>query len=279
MKVTFWGTRGSLASPGPETVRYGGNTPCVEVRNRSGDLLILDAGTGIRRLGATLRDPVERIDILLTHLHSDHVQGLGFFDPLFRPDGAIHVWGPRSVNDPVGTRLNRILAPPLFPIHLRDMPGRLIVHELPLSEFELGAFRITAALVCHPGPTVGYRISADGATLCYVPDHEPALCSCHFPTSPAWTSGFELARNADVLIHDAQYTVEEYRKRVGWGHSALADAMAFATLSGARCLLAFHHDPSHDDDEIDQMLQSVARPDARCQVVGAREGMSLEVTP
>jgi ribonuclease BN (tRNA processing enzyme) len=251
----------------------------VEVRARNGDLVILDAGTGIRRLGATLADPLGRIDILLTHLHSDHVQGLGFFDPLFREHGGIHIWGPRSINHPVGKRLNRILAPPLFPIHLRDMSGRLTVHELPLGEFEIGVFTITAALVCHPGPTVGYRISADGATMCYVPDHEPALCSNQFPTNPTWTSGFDLAQRADVLIHDAQYTADEYRTRVGWGHSALEDAVAFATLSGARRLLAFHHDPSRDDEEIDRMLDSVTLPDQLCEVVGAREGMSLEVTP
>jgi phosphoribosyl 1,2-cyclic phosphodiesterase len=279
VKVKFWGTRGSLASPGPETVRYGGNTPCVEVRNANGDLLILDAGTGIRRLGATLADHADRIDILLTHLHSDHVQGLGFFDPLFRMQRGVHVWGPRSINHSVEARLGRILAPPLFPIHLRDMPGRLGVHELPLGEFEIGAFRITAALVCHPGPTVGYRISADGATLCYIPDHEPALGSCRFPTDPAWTSGFGIAEDADVLIHDAQYTAKEYRSRVGWGHSAIDDAVAFAALCGVTRLLAFHHDPSHDDDEIDRMLDAAGRPDHGCNVVGAREGMSLDVRP
>jgi phosphoribosyl 1,2-cyclic phosphodiesterase len=279
MKAKFWGTRGSLASPGPETVRYGGNTPCVEVRAGNGDLIILDAGTGIRRLGATLADPIDRIDILLTHLHSDHVQGLGFFEPLFRMQRGVHVWGPRSINHSVGTRLGRILAPPLFPIHLRDMPGRLAVHELPLGQFEIGAFTITTALVCHPGPTVGYRISADGATMCYIPDHEPALGSCRFPTDPVWTSGFGIAEDVDVLIHDAQYTTEEYRARVGWGHTAIADAVAFAVLSGARRLLAFHHDPSHDDDEIDRMLEEATRPDHGCNVVGAREGMSIEIKP
>jgi phosphoribosyl 1,2-cyclic phosphodiesterase len=279
MKVTFWGTRGSLASPGPETVRYGGNTPCVEVRAQNGDLIILDGGTGIRRLGAALGDPRAQIDILLTHLHGDHVQGLGFFNPQLLPDGGIHIWGPRSINHPLSRRLSRILAPPLFPVHLRDMPGRLTVHELPQGAFGIGAFTITAALVCHPGPTVGYRIRADGATLCYLPDHEPALGSCKFPTDPAWTSGFDLAQGADVLIHDAQYTVDEYRARIGWGHSALPDAVAFAALCGARRLLAFHHDPSHDDDAIDRMLETASGLGQSCDVVGAREGMTLDVAP
>ena len=158
MRVTLWGTRGSLATPGPETARYGGNTSCVEVRGREGTVLVLDAGTGIRRLAATLPDSVRRVDVLLTHLHMDHIQGLGFFAPLYRPDIEVHIWGPASTALSLQTRLTRYLSPPLFPVGLSELPCKL--HEVPGGEVDIGEFRVSSALVCHPGPTVGYRISA-----------------------------------------------------------------------------------------------------------------------
>ena len=175
MRLTLWGTRGSVAAAGPETVRYGGNTSCVEVRAADGSTLVLDAGTGMRRLGAALRGQARRVDVLLTHLHMDHIQGLGFFAPFFEQDREVHLWGPPSTTQALRERLTRYLSPPLFPVRLRELPCRLVLHDVPLEAFEIGPFHVTAALVCHPGPTVGYRIAADGATLAYLPDHEPAL--------------------------------------------------------------------------------------------------------
>ncbi len=175
MHVTLWGTRGSLATPGPQTERYGGNTSCVELRSGDGQLLILDAGTGIRPLSATLDPEAKRVDILLTHLHMDHVQGLGFFAPLYVPNFEVHVWGPPSTTLDLRDRLSRYLSPPLFPVQMRDLPCRLTLHNAPLEEFEIGSLRVRASLVCHPGPTVGYRISENGKTVTYLPDHEPAL--------------------------------------------------------------------------------------------------------
>ena len=147
MRVTLWGTRGSLAAAGPETVRYGGNTSCAEVRAGDGSLVVLDAGTGIRRLGAALAGGTRRIDLLLTHLHMDHIQGLGFFAPFFEADREIHVWGPPSTTLDLRARLTRYLSPPLFPVRLRDLPCRLALHEVPQDGFEAGAFRVSAALV------------------------------------------------------------------------------------------------------------------------------------
>src|SRR5512136_549441 len=155
MIVTLWGTRGSLAAPGAETARYGGNTSCVEVRGRGGTVLVLDAGTGIRRLGKALPTNLSRLDLLLTHLHMDHIQGLGFFAPLHNPDLEVHIWGPASTTATLRTRLMRYLSPPLFPVHLRDLPCRLTLHEVPCGDFTIGEFQVASALVCHPGPTVG----------------------------------------------------------------------------------------------------------------------------
>ena len=277
MRVTLWGTRGSLAAPGPETVRYGGNTACVEVRGKRNALLVLDAGTGIQRLGAMVRGGRGRIDLLLTHLHMDHIQGLGFFEPLYEPGREIHIWGPPSPTLDLRTRLARYLSPPLFPVRLRDLPCRLTLHNVPPERFEVGGLEVEAALVCHPGSTVGYRISEGARSLAYLPDHEPALGLREFPGEPERTSGFDLAAGADLLIHDAQYTTEEYQKRVGWGHSSMRDAIAFATVAGARRFVPFHHDPTHDDAMLDCIDSVVRTGDLPFGFVAGTEGATFEV--
>ena len=277
MKVTLWGTRGSLASPGPETARYGGNTSCVEVRGNDGTVLILDAGTGLRGLGLSLPKSLRRVNLLLTHLHMDHIQGLGFFGPLRNSEMEVHVWGPASTTLDLRSRLTRYLSPPLFPVHLRDLTSELFFHEVPQDDFEIGEFRISTALVCHPDPTVGYRIQAPEAVITYLPDHEPALGAKTFPLSPDWTSGYELAAGSDILIHDAQYTEDEYKSRVGWGHSSLKQAFEFAQLAGVRTFIPFHHDPSHTDDILDDIINKsigLAQPDFA--VMPGVEGATFE---
>ena len=278
MRITLWGTRGSLPSAGPETVRYGGNTSCVEVRGRSHALLVLDAGTGIRRLGGTVDPGVTRIYILLTHLHMDHIQGLGFFAPLYRDGVEVHVYGPRSTTQDLRTRLTRYLSPPLFPVRLRDLPSRPHLHDVPLSRFEVDEFTITCELVAHPGPTVGYRITDGGGTLAYMPDHEPALGVPRFPLDAAWTSGYELAQRADLLIHDSQYTMPEYVEHVGWGHSAIDHAIAFARLARVRRLVMFHHDPGHSDAMLDRLLAEAGNAGPfPFELVSGIEGMQFEI--
>ncbi len=280
MKVTLWGTRGSLATPGPETARYGGNTSCVGVCGREGTVLVLDAGTGIRRLGPSLDTSVRRIDVLLTHMHMDHIQGLGFFTPLYRPDLEVHIWGPASTNLRLRERLMRYLSPPLFPVSLRELPCDITLHEVPCGEVDIGEFRVSTALVCHPGPTVGYRIAeARGSVLTYLPDHEPALGALAFPSLPrAWTSGGSLAAEADMLIHDSQYNSHEYLGHVGWGHSSLKQTLDFATLSEVKQLVPFHHDPGHTDADLDLLMEeAIAYANPAYRVSPGVEGATFEI--
>jgi len=276
VRVQLWGTRGSLASPGPETARYGGNTSCVEVRGTDGTVLVLDAGTGIRALGAMLTPTARRVDVLLTHLHMDHIQGLGFFAPLFSVGVEVHLWGPASRTLDLRRQLARYLSPPLFPVHLRDVS--LVLHDLPADAFAVGEFTVTAARVCHPGPTVGYRIVSPAGVVAYLPDHEPALGVRRFPLAAEWTSGWALARDADLLIHDAQYSREEYAEHVGWGHSAIDHAIAFAALGRVKTLVTFHHDPSHDDDDLECLTLAATRAAAPpFPVKAGAEGDAFEI--
>jgi phosphoribosyl 1,2-cyclic phosphodiesterase len=277
MTVTLWGTRGSLAAPGADTARYGGNTSCVEVRGRDGTVLVLDAGTGIRRLGKVLPSTLRRVDLLLTHLHMDHIQGLGFFAPLYNPRLEVHIWGPSSTTADLRTRLMRYLSPPLFPVHLRDLPCRLTLHEVPCGDFSIGEFQVASALVCHPGPTVAYRISTAHGSLAYVPDHEPALGAVHFPMSPDWTSGYALAANVDLLIHDAQFSSDEYAQHIGWGHCAVEDTLKFAALARVKQLVPFHHDPAHTDDDLDRLVAAARASSNGFTIRPGMEGAVFEV--
>ncbi len=255
MKVKLWGTRGSVPSPGPETQIYGGNTSCVTVSTDNA-FIVLDAGSGIRRLG---NDPIVKghkvIHILLTHLHMDHILGLGFFGPLYNPAQEVHIWGPASFNHSLIDRLNRYLSPPLFPVNIRELPAKVIFHEVTHGFFEINTLKIYANYVCHPGPTLGYRIEDGDATFAYIPDHEPALGLRNFSEDPEWTSGYSIAKDVDLLIHDAQFSDEEYEQCVGWGHSTMSHAIRFAKLANVKKLLFFHHDPNHSDKQLEKLAK------------------------
>ena len=277
MKATFWGTRGSLPSPRPGTTRYGGNTSCVEVRTGNGSVMLLDAGSGIHRL-ADFGAGTTRVDVLLTHLHMDHILGLGFFGALFQPDLEVHIWGPPSTTLDLKARLSRYLSPPLFPVRLTDLPCKLLLHDAPRGTFDLPGASVTADLVCHPGPTLGYRLEADGAKLTYIPDHEPALGQDLDRDPAGWISGHGLAADASLLIHDGQYTDEEYDHTIGWGHSRVHDALRFARRCDARHVAVFHHDPTHDDATLDALSEEAQSSWNGDGVVSfAREGVELDL--
>lgn len=250
MRVKLWGTRGSIAAAGLETVRYGGDTSSVEVTATSGAKVILDAGSGIRAMGADCRDD-DRIDILVSHLHMDHVQGLPFFAPLLDPEVETHIWGPISTTRTLRERLSRYLSPPLFPVRVRDLPN-VSFHDVVPGEFQLDSIRVKADLVCHPGATLGYRLTEGARAMTYIPDHEPALGKQLFPAEPSWTSGFSLAERANLLIHDAQYTDEEYSERIGWGHTSISQLAEYVHLVAVERLVTFHHDPGHADTMLDE---------------------------
>jgi phosphoribosyl 1,2-cyclic phosphodiesterase len=275
MEIRLWGTRGSVASPGPETIRYGGNTACVEVRG-DGALLVLDAGTGIRQLGQSLAGHDGRVDLLLTHLHLDHLQGLGFFEPAYRPGVDLHIWGPPSTTEDLRTRLSRYFSPPLFPVRLRDLGSRVTLHDVPHEPFVIGGCTVLGEAIIHPGPTVGYRISDRSGSVAYLPDHEPALGAQRFPIDPAWTSGQNLARGVDFLIHDAQYTPEEYPSHAGWGHSSTDHTWEFARQADVGRLVTFHHNPAHTDALLDGIVEELAGRNGP-EVIGGTEGLELVV--
>ncbi len=276
MRIRCWGTRGSVAAPGQDKVRYGGETTCYQVCTASGSMLILDAGTGLRALGKTLGSHAGRIDILLTHLHMDHIQGLGFFAPLYQPDVEVHLWGPQGTTLRLHQRLSRYLSPPIFPTYLRDMPAPIHYHELADDEVAIGEFVVTSALVCHPTVTLGYRIETGDGALGFIPDHEPALGWGAVPFEDRWTSGYALARDADLLIHDAQFTSDQYQECVGWGHSSLDQALQFARLCRVRHLVPCHHDPGRSDDELDRFFANASATGT--PMTPARDGLELGIT-
>jgi phosphoribosyl 1,2-cyclic phosphodiesterase len=278
MQAWIWGCRGSVAAPGPETVRYGGNTSCVEVRLDDGSVVILDAGTGIRPLGIRLAEEgVRTIHLFLSHLHLDHLQGLAFFPPLYDPSVILHIWGPRSPARDLRDRIGAYMSEPLFPVNLSDVPCQAIFHDAPEDGCNLGAATVWAAPVSHQGPTVGYRVEADWS-LAYIPDHEPALGLDLSTVEVSWLSGYPIAADADVLLHDAQYTEDEYADHIGWGHSSVDHVVSFARRSNVAQLVLFHHDPRHSDPTLEVLLERARElwgPSGPAPVL-AHEGMRLD---
>lgn len=284
MKLKIWGSRGSIPAPGPETMRYGGNTSCVELTLSDGSKLILDAGTGIRDLGMAMGPQEQPIHLLLTHLHMDHIQGLMFFEPLFRPQAEIYIWGPASPEASLRDRVARYISAPLAPVEVRELPSLLTFREADALEWQVGPARIRAQAVNHRGPTLGYRIEDAGTTIAYIPDHEPGLGAPLDSVDDEWISGFELAHGASLLIHDCQYTDEEYLHHLGWGHCPIGDALLFAKRTDVDRVLMFHHDPLHSDRFLDAMAHEAL---ARWHQMGGRarrvelaaERRELEVMP
>jgi phosphoribosyl 1,2-cyclic phosphodiesterase len=283
VRVTLWGVRGSIPVPGPAAAGFGGNTPCVQVSADDGTELILDAGTGIRPLGERIAGDCRRIHILLTHLHLDHIQGLMFFEPLFDRDVEVTVWGPPAARRALRARLARYISNPLSPIEIRDLAAKVTFENTPSVPWRIGGIEVRASLIAHRGPTLGYRLSQDGASVAYLPDHEPGLGEDLESADPRWISGLRLARRASLLIHDCQYRDEEYDAHRGWGHSRVSDALAFARRCEPRVAALFHHHFRHDDAALEAIGAEV---EERWSALGggggiemAREGRSFELTP
>jgi phosphoribosyl 1,2-cyclic phosphodiesterase len=223
----------------------------VQVTLDDGTELVLDAGTGIRGLGLALGSDAPLVHILLTHLHLDHIQGLMFFAPCFRPSAEIVIWGPHADEAPLRDRIARYISAPLSPVEVRELPCAVSFRDCPDSEWTIGAAHVRASSVAHRGPTLGYRITEGASSVTYIPDHEPGLGASISELEDEWISGFDLASGTSLLLHDCQYTDEEYEHHVGWGHSRLSDTLAFARRTAAERVLLFHHDPLHSDVMLD----------------------------
>jgi len=290
MRIRFWGTRGSLAKPGPSTIRYGGNTSCVEVRAADGTLIILDCGTGAHDLGQSLvRSSVHPIrgHLLITHTHWDHIQGFPFFAPLFIDRNEFDVYAPQGL----GQRLEDTLAGQMeytyFPVTLGQLGATIRYHELAEGSFDLGAVRVTAHYLNHPGLALGYRLEVGGVAVVYATDHEPhsrhqpevADPSRAVPVHREDQRHVEFLAGADLVIHDAQYTLEEYPSKLTWGHSPAELTVDFAVAAGVKRLALFHHDPLRDDAAVDQLVESCRWRAAvgKLDVFAAAEGQTIEL--
>jgi phosphoribosyl 1,2-cyclic phosphodiesterase len=281
-EVTFWGTRGSIPTPGPETARYGGNTACISIDGPDGRLVILDAGSGLRPLGHDLmkyRNGTLNADILLSHTHWDHIQGLPFFKPLSSRETSVCIYGAAQEGVPLKEILGRQMDPMVFPVPLNALAASLTVVEIEEGDFEIDDFRICAFRLRHPGTTLGYRLVpvAGGREVAYVTDNELGPGGT-YEVPPDWRPQMvEFIEGADTLIHDAMYLDQIIQARAGWGHSTPRQAVDLAREGHCRRLILFHHEPEHDDAALDRLLDDTRAYAARVapgmEVEAAAEGM------
>jgi phosphoribosyl 1,2-cyclic phosphodiesterase len=277
-RVTFWGARGSIPTPGPQTARYGGNTPCLTVEADGAEprLVVLDAGTGIRPAGRALVEagPGPRVvDLLVSHTHWDHIQGLPFFAPLFDERSEVRIWGPRQGNVDLERILREQMNPVVFPVPLEQLDAKLTVTHVEPGSFEVGGFVVRAMPLRHPGTTFAYHLSprGGGPSLVYVTDNELGPGGSYHE-GPRWRQdliGF--AGGADVLIHDAMFTADELERHRGWGHSSHAEAVRLAADAGVRKLILFHHKPERHDAGMDALVA-----EARALAAGSARGLAVE---
>jgi phosphoribosyl 1,2-cyclic phosphodiesterase len=274
--LTFWGTRGSIPTPGALTARYGGNTPCVGLSNGRAQVLVLDAGSGIRPLGHELTRRAAsglHVDILLTHTHWDHIQGLPFFKPLGARGNSIAIYGAAQEGVPLAAILGRQMEPMVFPVPMHALGAALTITEIGEQEFEVEGFDVRSFRLRHPGTTLGYRLRprSGGREIAYVTDNELGAGGS-YGVPADWRARLAATlRDVDTLIHDAMYTDELLASRSGWGHSSARQAVELAAECGARRLILFHHEPEHTDEVIDRLVA-----DSRDHARRLRPGLEVD---
>lgn len=255
MRIKFWGTRGTRPTPGRRTLRYGGNTTCLEVRDRDENLIIVDSGSGIAELGAALgqTQPLQA-HLLITHTHLDHIQGFPFFSPAFTQGTHLTIVGPAGSAKSLQAAFADQMDPAYFPVRLDHVPADLeFIERNPGETFEVSGLRITPHLLMHPIPTFGYRIEEGSTTFVFATDNELAMFAAE--QNGSLKDLVDWCRGADLLVHDAQYSREEYKTHAGYGHSTFEEALSLAEQADVQQLGFFHHDPAHSDSEIDALVE------------------------
>lgn len=296
-RIRFWGVRGSVPTPGATTVQYGGNTSCVEVRVGE-EIIVLDAGTGLRPLGRSLevefKDRPLSLTLLLTHTHWDHIQGLPYFSPIYRPTTRVRILGYEGARQGLAGVLSAQMESPYFPIALGKLPSAMVIEELRDPEFHVGSVRVQAHCASHPGLCMGYRLFTPVGSVAFFPDNETGFAHrTSPPTRGCEATGddqgtyeerlVEFLQGVEVLIMDAQYTVSEYQSHVGWGHGCVDDVVALAMKAQVKRLFLFHHDPDHDDSQVGQLVaharRIVAERGGSLIVEASREGLTVDLKP
>ncbi|OGP12585.1 MAG: metal-dependent hydrolase [Deltaproteobacteria bacterium GWA2_54_12] len=268
MIIRCWGSRGSISVSGCNYIKYGGDTTCIEVQASSGDLIVIDAGTGIRLLGNRLvNESPRRINLLLTHAHWDHLSGFPFFKPIYRKDSEIRIHGPQNTQDSLKRIISKTMTAPYFPIEFEDINAEISFLKMKHKDYSIGSVNINTIPISHPNQGVGYRLEENGKSFVFLTDNELTF---HHPFGLGYDEYVKFCQGADLLFHDAEYTREEYETQTrGWGHSVFLDTLQLALDAGVKSLGLFHQNQDRTDDQVDKMVEE-------CRGFIKKKGSSLE---